>query len=148
MHIRIDATALIKAFQVSQSSGSIVGGCHPHHSIELEAMTSEQVQDLLKECVDGRYGDMAAEIKVCVISIQNTPPGMSPYFVLSGLPQSINENNDFGTRMLEVCNSAAVKDGNAVVLNTSTDGVSCEVQDNKSLTMKYLVGKSNQLSFP
>ena len=44
--------------------------------------------------------------------------------------------------MVEACEMAAVKDGNAVLLNDSTDGVACEVQFNKTLTISYLdVGK-------
>ena len=50
--------------------------------------------------------------------------------------------------MLKMSDAATQKDGNGVVLNTSTDGVSCEVEDNKNLTLSYLDGKSNQISFP
>ena len=55
---------------------------------------------MLQECKEGDHGDPAAEIKIAVISLQNTAPGICPYFTLAGLPQSINENNDFGTEVM------------------------------------------------
>ena len=72
-------------------------------------------------------GVMAVEVKVAVVSFQNTPPGISPYFVLCGLPQTINDSNDYAERVIKYCNQAPKSDGNIAVLNASTDDVSCEV---------------------
>lgn len=47
-----------------------------------------------------------------------------------------------------LCESAAAKDGNACLLNESTDGVSCDVENNKCLNINYLEGKSNTLALP
>ena len=41
---------------------------------------------------------------------------------------------------------AAAKDGNAVVLNEATDGVSCETVSNKGTTGNYIAGKTNQVA--
>ena len=41
------------------------------------------------------------------------------------------------------CNSAATNDGNSVLLNEATDGVSCETENNKKSTLLYLQGKQN-----
>ena len=46
------------------------------------------------------------------------------------------------------CGSAAAKDGNACLLNESTDGVSCDVENNKCLNINYLEGKCNTLAIP
>ena len=64
---------------------------------------------LSHECVEGRKGQVAAEVKVCIMSMQNTSPGLSLYYILSGLPQTINENIAFGTVMSKTCSAAAQK---------------------------------------
>ncbi len=48
--------------------------------------------------------------------------------VLAGLPQKVNENNDFGQLVVDACLIVEKDDGNVVLLNQTTDGVSCEVQ--------------------
>ena len=104
--------------------------------------------ELLKECLAGKHGSVATEVKVIVLSLQGTPAGMFPYLPLAGLPQTKNENNTFGTDVMEACEIVAKISGNAVILDTSTDGVSCEVQFNKALTLAYLEGDKNQISLP
>lgn len=93
MTIGIDATVLIKAFQVCHCTKTIVGGAYPNHSLRI----IDDMAAMLKDCVDGKkYGEPAAEVKVCVVSLQGTPTGMCPYFPLVGRPQSVNENSSFG----------------------------------------------------
>ena len=46
------------------------------------------------------------------------------------------------------CVSAAKTSVNAIMLNHSTDGMSCEVQSNLEQQCDYLKWKSDQLSFP
>ncbi len=41
------------------------------------------------------------------------------------------------------CEVAAAKDGNACLLDVSTDGVSCDVDSNKKINLDYLCGRSN-----
>ena len=92
----VDATALVKAYQISSSHCAIVGGAHPNHFISLHGKTKTEAFKLLKECQDGKHGALADEIKVAVLCFQNTPTNMSPYFVLVGRPQTTNESNNFG----------------------------------------------------
>ena len=68
---------------------------------------------------------MAKEVNVVVVWFQNTPKGMPPFFTLSGHPQTTNEHNQFALMMVEACEMDAMKDGNDVLLNDSTDGVVC-----------------------
>ena len=98
--------------------------------------------------MDGKKGEVAAEAKFVVLSFQSTPPGVCPYLVLCARPQTINESSDYASRIIALCVDAAKKAGNAVLLNYSTDGVSCEVQDNYDQICKYLSGKSNVLALP
>ena len=50
--------------------------------------------------------------------------------------------------VVEACEMAAMKDGNSVLLNYSTDGVSFEVEFNKTLDFSYLDGGKKYLSIP
>ena len=43
------------------------------------------------------------------------------------------------------CQEAATQDGNAALLNEATDGVSCETENNKTITLSYLRGDKNYL---
>ena len=92
---------------------------------------------------------METEIKFVVVSFQNTPKGIMPqFFTLYSHPQTTNENNQFALMVVEACEMAVMKDGNAVPLNESTYGVACEVQFNKTLTLSYLDGGKKYLSMP
>ena len=84
---------------------------------------------------------------MAVLSFQQTPVGISPYLILCGVPQTVNESNSFATDTLAICSKATDMIGNIVVLNDSTDGVSCEVQSNFNKVCKYIKGDTNQLSF-
>ncbi len=82
------------------------------------------IQAVLKRCLDGEFGDAAAEVKVTVLSFQFTRPGFPPYLILVGQTQSINHSNSFASDVMSLCVQAAKNNGNAVILNESTDGVS------------------------
>ena len=92
---KIDATKLVKCYQVSTTHCALVGGAYPNHFVSLEDMDKPNIDRLLKEYRDGIHGPMAEEVKVAILTFQAVPPGMSPYFVLVGRPQTINENSDF-----------------------------------------------------
>jgi hypothetical protein len=42
--------------------------------LDIGGLSSDQVNAMLKDCIDGRMGVMAAEVKVAVVSFQNIPP--------------------------------------------------------------------------
>ncbi len=138
----------MKSFQVLHSSNVIVGGAYPNHSIPIPPGSSAvETGKLLKDCVNGnKYGEPAAEIKVCVISFQDTPPGMCPYTTLVGRPQTVNENNDFGKIVMDAFVTACNEDGSSVVLNTTTDGVASKVQWNLRVMVGFLSGSMNYVS--
>jgi hypothetical protein len=58
-------------------------------------MDKPDIDKLIKEYQDGKHGPLAEEVKVVILTFQAVPPGMSPYFVLVGRPQTINENSQF-----------------------------------------------------
>ena len=72
---------------------------------------------------------------------------LSPYFKLIGRAQTINKSNYFGEYVVKACTIAAEKVRYSVLLNHSTDGVSCETGLNIHTIIKYLEGNRNHLSF-
>ena len=66
---------------------------------------------------------MATEVKVVVVSFQNTTEVMPIFLTLASQPQTKNEHNQFALIMVEACEMAAIKYGNAILLNESTYGV-------------------------
>jgi hypothetical protein len=107
------------------------------------------LRELLGRYANGENGFvLAKEIKIVVVSFQDTPTGMCPYFTLAGLPQTVNKNNDFGKQVLEACLDAADRVENVAVLNQTTDGVSCEVQWNLEAMLAYLNGSINHILLP
>jgi hypothetical protein len=150
-----DATVLAKSFQIhySRDGNTVVGGVYPNHFLPLPERNSgdgdgDAVAKFLCECVNGKKGEVASEIKVCVLSFQCTPPGTTPYYTLVGQPQTINEPSTFGSEVVRACLRATIEDGNAILLNTTTGGVSTEVQWNKVVMLDYIDGKINYVSLP
>jgi hypothetical protein len=144
----VDATVLSKAFQYLNSHNAVIGGAYPHDWIAVGSSDTDNAEAVLKRCLEGEFGEAAAEVKIAVLSFQFTPDGIPPYLILVGQTQSINHSNSFATHVMSLCVRAAERDGNAVILNDSTDGVSCEVKANVSQQQSYLSGSSDQLSFP
>ncbi len=93
----------------------------------------------------GNHGEYAKEIKVAVISFQHTPPGMCPYLIVGGIPQTNNDTNSWGSDVVEACVKAASTLKNAVLLNEATDGVSVETKKNYSRIIDYLSANSSVL---
>ena len=124
----------------------VVAGADTNHVHDLSAFDNEEIVSFLKEYIQGKHGELAAETKIDVVSFQNTPVEMCPYLVLAVNPQTVNASNTWGSDVLSACTAAAAADGNAVVLNKSTDGVSCEMPLNFNLLMSHLKGETNTLS--
>ena len=57
---------------------------------------------LMNESKDEDGIDSAEEVKVCVVSLQNAKPGFSPWKILCGRPQSINEDNNFNEEIAKI----------------------------------------------
>ena len=72
---------------------------------------------------------------------------MCPYLVIVGQTQTLNEDNDFCVTVLEACDIATRQSRGAVLINVPTDGVSCEVECNFGIIVRYLNGQINYLDF-
>ena len=55
----INATALVKEYQVSTSNHAIVGGASPNDFIPFDGLSKEQIFERLKECNKGKHSSMA-----------------------------------------------------------------------------------------
>ena len=82
-------------------------------------------------------------MKAAVVTLQVVPKVFSPYFNLIVHAQTIHESNSFEGYVVKAHTLAAEKVGNSVLLNHSTDGLSCETSWNIHTIMKYLGGNSN-----
>lgn len=96
--VGLDATAIVKGYVYLHQADVIVGGVFPQHHIDvshmLNAETRARLSALIAEQETG--GLLAAEVKLVVVSFQNTPKNLPPYLVVAGLPQTINDANDWG----------------------------------------------------
>jgi len=99
--VGVDATVVVKNVQVAGAHRVVVGLAAPNHFLPIDInMKSEEWKKYRKGCAEGKEGELAAEIKVCVLSFQNTPKGMCPYLAIAGNPQTLNEANDFGNTVV------------------------------------------------
>ena len=146
--VGFDATVLVKIWQVYACT-HVVGGAHPNHILKIDdTWSSEETKDFLQQCLEGKRGELATEVKVAVVSFQEVAKGQCPYVNILARSQTTNEINNFITMVMNACKVAAEKDGNTVVLNSSTYGLSCEVQGNLTLILQYLQGENNSTSVP
>ena len=132
-----DGTVIVKAYQVYHYCGVVVGDAYPNHYFSFgvtataERGTVERGEDIrcfLEEFLIGKHRKFSDDIKACIFSFQRIPRGMCLYFVIVGRPQTLNENNNFCATVMEACDISARQSRDAVMLNVSTDVVSCEVE--------------------
>ena len=88
-----------------------------------------------------------AEVNLDVVTLKAAPNGFNPCFTLVERSQNINENNIFWSFVVKYCTMSARKVVNSVLLNHSTDGVSCGKAFNHTITMKNLRGDISHIPF-
>ena len=75
--IAIDATKVAQFLEVSHAHGDIIGGEYPHHLVPFDGMDKIKVQELLDgKLEEYRKVSIVSEVKVTVISFQDTPSGV------------------------------------------------------------------------
>ena len=83
---RVDTTTLVKSYQVNTIYHAVVVGASPNDLIIVGSLSKEQIFERLKECNKGKHVPRAIEIKVVVVSFQNTPKLMPPFFTIDSHP--------------------------------------------------------------
>ena len=94
--IAIDATEIAQFLEVSHAHADIIGGEYPYNLIPIDGMNKIKVQELL----DGKLEDygkvsIANEVKVGVMSFQDTHSDVPTMEVVAGRPPSKNESKYF-----------------------------------------------------
>ena len=79
-------------------------------------------------------------MKLDVITLEVITKGFSTQSPLVGLAQNIKESNNFGVFVVKGCTMKSSKVRNAVLLNHSTNSVSCYTTCNFTTTINYLRG--------
>ena len=72
------------------------------------------------------HGESADEVNLAVITLKVAPKVFIPYFTLVGRTHTINKSNNFRSFFITTFTMISIKVGYAVLLNNSTDGISCE----------------------
>ena len=92
------------------------------------------------------YGkvSIASEVKLAVMSFQDTPSGVPTMEVVAGRPQSNNKSNDFIKDMEYATSATSVKAGGRFA-NFTVDGVSCESAHVWLTICKFLSSECNHL---
>lgn len=148
LSLGVDGTVVVKGLQYVPRENAVVGGAYPYHWLVPDDSQKSNIKAYLEQKRSDKTIDLAAEAKFAVMSFQHSPAGMCPYVILAGLPQTLNMSNSFAHDVMDACVIAAKNVGNAVILNDSTDGVSCEKASNFDQQRRYLLGETDQLSYP
>ena len=85
--------------------------------------SDEETLSPSKNCIDRKYFEQASEVKIFVLSLQDNPNGISPYFNVVRHPQINNESNDLVNVVMKDFRVSSKQLGNFVLLNHSTYGV-------------------------
>jgi hypothetical protein len=91
--------------------------------ISLDRLTEEEVKAKLSPKSDIIKAD---EMKLTVVTLQNPGRGKSPFFVLVGQPQTINESSNFNDQVMKACVTLSDTDKRLYVISVAADGVGCD----------------------
>ena len=80
LSLGVDAIVIVQVCQILRYYDKSVGGASPNHFLDIGEKSKEELVKLLKLCVDGKKGVVAAEVKVAVVLFQKKTAGMLPYF--------------------------------------------------------------------
>jgi hypothetical protein len=139
--IAIDATKVPPVLQYSRKYGAIIGECAPKQMVcVLDGVSPEE----LKKLLDPKGKQLASEVKVAVLTLQNCPKGMCPYITIAGRAQSKNENSKFNEDIHEACIEFARETEGVTYLSASNDGVSCDSKFVRTTTIAFLRGLVDQ----
>ena len=71
--LAIDSTKVSSGMEVSTQYKSIIGRAHSNHDISVTGLSLDEIKDILQQKGDFSNGEMATEVKVCIMSFQMVP---------------------------------------------------------------------------
>jgi hypothetical protein len=144
--VGIDATVLDRSFGVNQASRAIASGVTTHVMLDMSGLSSDQVQAMQKDCIDGRKGVMAAGVKGATVLFKTSH--LQLLHILCYLVFHIQMMTPM-IMQKELLNIVIRLPRSVLVscsFKFSTGGVSCEFEFNKVYILIYLDGKSSTIS--
>eukprot|EP00957_Ditylum_brightwellii_P085606 6512298-Ditylum_brightwellii.AAC.1 len=99
--LEIDATKVATLVKLASDYSAILGGEYPNHTISIKGTTKEEAKVII-DCTDG-----STEVKICVMTFQNAPTGVTWSEIVAARPQPINELNKF-MKAMEIAASTAL----------------------------------------
>eukprot|EP00474_Spongospora_subterranea_P005739 CRZ06197.1 hypothetical protein [Spongospora subterranea] len=134
--LSFDATVVVPAL-LSLPKYSCIGGIYSHHNTSLtpDGYTGAVDNDVFQE--------LASEIKVCVLTVQKVPKGVSPMFIVAARPSKKNDaDNSFNKSLVHIVKNV---DG-LNLLSVCTDGVAYEREFLVSSLTSFMDGTSATVS--
>ena len=88
---------------------------------------------------------LANEVKVAILTFQGTEPNVSPFFPMSGRPQTTNAPSSMTEECCEICLEASrilleTYGIHSYLLNTCNDAVASDIQFTKTTLLEYMAG--------
>jgi len=144
----IDGTRIPKLAQANYRHKKIFGGAAPDHCIDLpeddhDGSKVVAILDLFKG--DNPEKKLASEVKLGTLSLQWTPPGITPFLQVMARPQTKNQNSSFNFDFADVLKQAEVElreEGYDVsFISAANDGVSSDHQFVITIQFGFLDGR-------
>ena len=105
--LAIDATKVAQVLQFDPRYNAVIGGTGENSFItEVVGDASDSALSRLKKVLKDESITKASEIKVAVVSFQNTG-SQSPYLILAGRAQTTNEVSTWNEEIAELCQEAS-----------------------------------------
>jgi len=119
----IDATAVAPKFQIDTRHAAIVGGVYPETFQSINDRSKDEINAMLLETVGTKKAD---EVKVAVVTQQQSIPGFPRHLILAGRAQTKNARSNFNEKIVDTCLSFAKTTDSVELGAVAVDGVSCD----------------------
>lgn len=135
--IAIDGTKAPRSMNINAAHKCIMGRCYPHHIIDTTNLSKEEINEIM----NARHEDLAAEIKVATICLQNAEKGCTPMSIVAARPQGMNEVSMLTDDFCKAATMIAKENKRVCFTNFATDRVSVETNDIMKPLFLFLDGK-------
>ena len=142
--LAIDATKVAGCLQINSKHKAICGGASPNHWIPAHHLNVNEMKQVLQQEPEAKIkAEIAAEVKMCVLVVQNCPSNVCPFAVVACRPQSNNEKSDFTRECCHAAKMISDKYSHINFAGLSTDGMSLETNDLVEVQLGFMDGKHN-----